>query len=117
MGKASSQLYPDPPLQRHPVASGVSAPPSEFLLHPLTMLFLTLAAAVSQIEGMLEGIVLTSPALRVKPTHPIVGAMAPIVSMVAPKFQFKGANKRGIPVSRDPAQLLAKYYDPWSKQV
>ncbi|KAM1764307.1 hypothetical protein ACFX11_003571 [Malus domestica] len=66
---------------------------------------------------MLEGIVLTSPALRVKPTHPIVGAMAPIVSMVAPKFQFKGANKRGIPVSRDLTQLLAKYYDPWSKQV
>ena len=38
--------------------------------------------------------------------------MAPIVSLVAPKFQFKGANKRGIPVSRDPAQLLAKYSDP-----
>ncbi|TQD82597.1 hypothetical protein C1H46_031870 [Malus baccata] len=31
------------------------------------------AAAVPQIEGMLEGIVLTSPALRVKPAHPIVG--------------------------------------------
>ncbi|CAN6721421.1 unnamed protein product [Malus baccata var. baccata] len=70
------------------------------------------AAATPQIEGMLEGIVLTSPALRVRPAHPIVGAVAPIVSLVAPKFQFKGANKRGIPVSRDPAQLLAKYSDP-----
>ena len=32
--------------------------------------------------------------------------------MVAPKYQFKGANKRGIPVSRDPAAMLAKYSDP-----
>ena len=39
-------------------------------------------------------------------------AMAPIVSLIAPRFQFKGANKRGIPVSRDPAALLAKYSDP-----
>lgn len=39
-------------------------------------------------------------------------AVAPIFSLLAPKFQFKGANKRGIPVSRDPAALLAKYSDP-----
>ncbi|XP_022868180.1 uncharacterized protein LOC111387819 isoform X2 [Olea europaea var. sylvestris] len=64
------------------------------------------------IEEMLEGIILTSPALRVKPAHPIVAAVAPIFSLVAPRFQFKGANKRGIPVSRDPAALLAKYSDP-----
>lgn len=38
--------------------------------------------------------------------------IAPVFSLVAPRFQFKGANKRGIPVSRDPAQLLAKYSDP-----
>ncbi|KFK25309.1 hypothetical protein AALP_AA8G096000 [Arabis alpina] len=41
------------------------------------------------------------PALRVKPTHPIVGAIAPIFSLVTPRFQFKGANQRGIPVTRD----------------
>ncbi|TXG61986.1 hypothetical protein EZV62_013349 [Acer yangbiense] len=70
------------------------------------------AASHPHIEAMLEGIVLTSPALRVKPAHPIVGAVAPIFSLVVPKFQFKGANKRGIPVSRDPAALLAKYSDP-----
>ncbi|XP_021276657.1 uncharacterized protein LOC110411001 [Herrania umbratica] len=70
------------------------------------------AASYPHIEEMLEGIVLTSPALRVKPAHPIVGAIAPLFSLVAPKFQFKGANKRGIPVSRDPAALLAKYSDP-----
>jgi len=39
-------------------------------------------------------------------------AVAPFFSLVIPKFQFKGANKRGIPVSRDPAALLAKYSDP-----
>ncbi|KAJ8773650.1 hypothetical protein K2173_005896 [Erythroxylum novogranatense] len=70
------------------------------------------AASYSHIEEMLEGIVLTSPALRVKPAHPIVGAVAPILSLVAPKYQFKGANKRGIPVTRDPVALLAKYSDP-----
>ncbi|OEL26623.1 Monoglyceride lipase [Dichanthelium oligosanthes] len=70
------------------------------------------ASLYSHIREKLEGIILTSPALRVKPAHPIVGAVAPIFSLVAPKFQFKGANKRGIPVSRDPAALLAKYSDP-----
>ncbi|KAE8658090.1 hypothetical protein F3Y22_tig00116975pilonHSYRG00198 [Hibiscus syriacus] len=44
---------------------------------------------------MVEGIVLTSPALPVKPIHP-------------PNC----ANKSGIPVSRDPAALLTKYSDP-----
>ncbi|KAL6344781.1 hypothetical protein AAG906_002687 [Vitis piasezkii] len=70
------------------------------------------AASYPEIEGILEGIVLTSPALRVKPAHPIVGAVAPIFSLVVPRYQFKGANKRGIPVSRDPAAMLAKYSDP-----
>lgn len=42
----------------------------------------------------------------------IMQAVAPVFSLVAPKLQFKGANKRGIPVSRDPAALLAKYSDP-----
>ncbi|BAS70891.1 Os01g0199400 [Oryza sativa Japonica Group] len=70
------------------------------------------ASLFPRIRAKLEGIILTSPALRVKPAHPIVGAVAPIFSLLAPKFQFKGANKRGIPVSRDPAALLAKYSDP-----
>ncbi|KAL8139263.1 hypothetical protein V2J09_005284 [Rumex salicifolius] len=70
------------------------------------------AASYPHIEQMMEGIILTSPALRVKPAHPVVGVIAPLFSLVAPRFQFKGANKRGIPVSRDPAQLLAKYSDP-----
>ncbi|KAG2274120.1 hypothetical protein Bca52824_056675 [Brassica carinata] len=42
----------------------------------------------------------------------LLTAIAPIFSLVAPRFQFKGANKRGIPVSRDPEALLAKYSDP-----
>ncbi|KMT18070.1 hypothetical protein BVRB_2g032620 [Beta vulgaris subsp. vulgaris] len=64
------------------------------------------------IKSMVEGIILTSPALRVKPAHPVVKVVAPVFSLVAPRFQFKGANKSGIAVSRDPAQLLAKYSDP-----
>lgn len=39
-------------------------------------------------------------------------AVAPIFSLVAPRYQFKGSHKRGIPVSRDPAALVAKYSDP-----
>ncbi|KAL8259553.1 hypothetical protein R6Q59_027506 [Mikania micrantha] len=70
------------------------------------------AASYAYIEEQLEGIILTSPALRVTPSHPIVGAVAPLFSLIAPKYQFKGANKRGIPVSRDPAALVAKYTDP-----
>ncbi|KAL1337745.1 hypothetical protein HN51_032441 [Arachis hypogaea] len=70
------------------------------------------AASHYHIKAMVEGIILTSPALRVKPAHPIVNAIAPMLSLLAPKYQFKGANKRGIPVSRDPAALLAKYSDP-----
>lgn len=70
------------------------------------------AASFPHIEHMVDGVILTSPALRVKPAHPVVGVVAPIFSLFAPRLQFKGANKRGIPVSRDPAQLVAKYSDP-----
>ncbi|PKA46835.1 hypothetical protein AXF42_Ash015729 [Apostasia shenzhenica] len=70
------------------------------------------AAMFSHMEEVLEGIILTSPALRVKPAHPIVGAVAPFFSLLLPKYQFKGANKQGIPVTRDPAAMQAKYSDP-----
>ncbi|KAK8956305.1 hypothetical protein KSP40_PGU020697 [Platanthera guangdongensis] len=70
------------------------------------------SALFSRVESMLEGIILTSPALRVKPAHPIVGVVAPIISLVLPKYQVRGANEAGIPVSRDPAAMQAKYSDP-----
>uniref|UniRef100_A0A0C9S2G6 TSA: Wollemia nobilis Ref_Wollemi_Transcript_19568_1893 transcribed RNA sequence n=1 Tax=Wollemia nobilis TaxID=56998 RepID=A0A0C9S2G6_9CONI len=70
------------------------------------------AASHPDVEAMVEGVILTSPALRVRPAHPIFGAIAPVFSLLLPKFQFSGANKRGIPVSRDPAALTAKYSDP-----
>ncbi|KAK4797381.1 hypothetical protein SAY86_029707 [Trapa natans] len=70
------------------------------------------AASHPHVKDMLEGIILTSPALRVKPAHPVVGMVAPLFSLIAPRFQFKGANKRGIPVTRDPVALRAKYADP-----
>lgn len=70
------------------------------------------AALHPDVEAMLEGVILTSPALRVKPAHPIFGALAPVFSLLLPKYQFSRANRRGIPVSRDPAALVAKYTDP-----
>ncbi|KAK9106594.1 hypothetical protein Syun_022605 [Stephania yunnanensis] len=49
-------------------------------------------------ENLVKGVVLTSPAVRVQPSHPI--------------FVFSAANRRGIPVSRDEKALVAKYSDP-----
>ncbi|KAG0499326.1 hypothetical protein HPP92_004017 [Vanilla planifolia] len=70
------------------------------------------AALVPHIKAALEGVILTSPALRVKPAHAIVGVVAPLFSLLLPKLQFKGAHKKGIPVSRDLAAMEAKYSDP-----
>ncbi|KAG0475822.1 hypothetical protein HPP92_012663 [Vanilla planifolia] len=65
-----------------------------------------------KIEACVEGAVLTSPAIRVQPSHPIIAVMAPIFSLVIPRYQFSAANKKGPPVSRDPEALKAKYSDP-----
>ncbi|KAF6168655.1 hypothetical protein GIB67_005267 [Kingdonia uniflora] len=65
-----------------------------------------------KIENLINGIVLTSPAVRVQPSHPIVALLAPIFSILLPRYQFNNANKKGPPVSRDPEALIAKYSDP-----
>eukprot|EP01018_Ginkgo_biloba_P005214 Gb_05140 [translate_table: standard] len=70
------------------------------------------AAFDPDVEGMVEGIILTSPALRVRPAHPIFGAIAPIFSLILPKYQFSAADRKGVAVSRDPEALVAKYSDP-----
>lgn len=63
------------------------------------------------IASRIQGVVLTSPAIRVQPSHPIVAKLAPIFSLIAPKYQFTAASN-GPPVSRDPEALKAKYSDP-----
>ncbi|KAK9091412.1 hypothetical protein Sjap_024589 [Stephania japonica] len=63
-------------------------------------------------ERLIEGIVLTSPAVRVQPSHSIFLVLAPIISFLFPRYQLSAANKNGIAVSRDPEALLAKYSDP-----
>nr|XP_043626894.1 monoacylglycerol lipase-like [Erigeron canadensis] len=70
------------------------------------------AALDPKIEKSLAGIVLTSPAVGVQPTHPIFLILAPIFSLLLPKFQLSAANKTEAVVSRDPAALIAKYSDP-----
>ncbi|KAF3793785.1 Caffeoylshikimate esterase [Nymphaea thermarum] len=65
-----------------------------------------------KVENVVEGIVLTSPAVRVQPSHPIYGVIAPILSCLLPRYQIGGADKKGQPVSRDPEALIAKYSDP-----
>ncbi|XP_077230003.1 uncharacterized protein LOC143863222 [Tasmannia lanceolata] len=65
-----------------------------------------------KIKALIQGMVLTSPAIRVQPSHPIFGVLAPIFSFLLPKYQFSAANKQGLPVSRDPDALVAKYSDP-----
>ncbi|KAK9063091.1 hypothetical protein SSX86_016961 [Deinandra increscens subsp. villosa] len=58
-----------------------------------------------KVEKSIAGVVLTSPAVGVQPSHPIFLILAPVFSLLLPKFQFSAANKKGTPVSRDPAAL------------
>ncbi|KAE8663944.1 Alpha/beta-Hydrolases superfamily protein isoform 3 [Hibiscus syriacus] len=70
------------------------------------------AALDPEVEDKVAGIILTSPAVGVQPSHPIFVVLAPIISYLFPRFQVSIANKSGKPVSRDPAALVAKYSDP-----
>ncbi|KAK1278550.1 hypothetical protein QJS04_geneDACA017202 [Acorus gramineus] len=70
------------------------------------------AALDPKIEALVNGVALTAPAIRVQPSHPIFGVLAPILSFLVPKYQIGAATKQGLPVSRDPEALEAKYSDP-----
>ncbi|KAL4296071.1 hypothetical protein GQ457_12G007830 [Hibiscus cannabinus] len=65
-----------------------------------------------KVEAKVSGIILTSPAVGVQPSAPIVVMLAPIVSFLLPRYQVSVTNKKGLPVSRDPEALVAKYSDP-----
>ncbi|KAL6846611.1 hypothetical protein ACP4OV_024059 [Aristida adscensionis] len=64
------------------------------------------------VELHVEGVVLTSPAIHVQPSHPIIKVVAPIFSLLAPKYRVSALHRRGPPVSRDPEALKMKYSDP-----
>ncbi|CAN0902274.1 Monoglyceride lipase [Linum grandiflorum] len=70
------------------------------------------AALDPKVEASLAGMVLTSPAVGVQPSHPLLVILAPVVSILLPRYQFSAANKKGMPVSRDADALIAKYTDP-----
>ncbi|KAL2342317.1 hypothetical protein Fmac_003602 [Flemingia macrophylla] len=65
-----------------------------------------------KVEARIAGAVVTSPAVGVAPSHPILLVLAPIASILLPKYQCSSAYKKGLPVSRDPEALIAKYSDP-----
>ncbi|KAG5058953.1 hypothetical protein JHK86_013949 [Glycine max] len=65
-----------------------------------------------KVESRIAGAVLTSPAVGVSPSHPILLVLAPIASFLLPTYQCSSAYKKGSPVSRDPEALIAKYSDP-----
>ncbi|WOG96715.1 hypothetical protein DCAR_0416051 [Daucus carota subsp. sativus] len=65
-----------------------------------------------KIETRIAGVVVTSPAVGVQPSHPILKVVAPICSILLPTYQFSAANKQGAVVSRDPEALRIKYSDP-----
>lgn len=65
-----------------------------------------------EVEARVSGVVLTSPAVGIQPSHPLVVILAPVLSFLLPTFQLNSANKNGMPVSRDPDALVAKYSDP-----
>ncbi|XP_040383792.1 monoacylglycerol lipase-like isoform X2 [Oryza brachyantha] len=64
------------------------------------------------VEVHVEGVILTSPAIHVQPAHPIIKVVAPIFSVLAPKYRVAALHRRGPPVSRDPEALKIKYADP-----
>ncbi|CAN6204387.1 unnamed protein product [Urochloa humidicola] len=70
------------------------------------------AALDPSVKRHVEGVVLTSPAIHVQPSHPIIKVVAPIFSMLTPKYRVSALHKRGPPVSRDPEALKMKYSDP-----
>ncbi|XP_011000712.1 PREDICTED: monoglyceride lipase-like isoform X3 [Populus euphratica] len=65
-----------------------------------------------KVEASVSGVVLTSPAVGIQPSHPLVVILAPVLSFLLPTFQLNSGNKKGMPVSRDPDALVAKYSDP-----
>lgn len=65
-----------------------------------------------EVGARVSGVVLTSPAVGIQPSHPLVVILAPVLSFLLPTFQLNSANKKGMPVSRDPDALVAKYSDP-----
>ncbi|XP_027125141.1 uncharacterized protein [Coffea arabica] len=65
-----------------------------------------------EVKAHIAGVVVTSPAVGVQPSHPIFAVLAPIFSFLLPRYQFSAANKTGTVVSRDPEALVAKYSDP-----
>ncbi|KAL1083397.1 hypothetical protein V6Z11_D09G196700 [Gossypium hirsutum] len=65
-----------------------------------------------KIEAQVSGIILTSPAVGVQPSHPIFVVLAPVVSFLLPRYQVSITNKKNMPVCRDPEALVAKYSDP-----
>ncbi|KAL0415571.1 UNVERIFIED_CONTAM: Monoglyceride lipase [Sesamum latifolium] len=65
-----------------------------------------------KVRQSVAGVVLTSPAVGVQPSHPIFAVLAPVFAFLLPRFQLSAANKRGVAVSRDAAALMAKYSDP-----
>ncbi|KAG0577296.1 hypothetical protein KC19_5G146200 [Ceratodon purpureus] len=70
------------------------------------------AASQPEVLELLEGgIILTSPAVKVKAAHPVIGAVAPLFSVLLPRYQFQGVNRK-LAVCRDPAALVTKYTDP-----
>ncbi|KAI9087363.1 hypothetical protein K1719_030683 [Acacia pycnantha] len=65
-----------------------------------------------KVEAHISGAVVTSPAVGVQASHPIFLALAPVVSLLLPKYQLNAAYKKGSTVCRDPVALVSKYSDP-----
>ncbi|KAK9922857.1 hypothetical protein M0R45_031297 [Rubus argutus] len=65
-----------------------------------------------KVKACVDGVVLTSPAVGGSASHPIFVVLALVIAFLMPRYQISVANKPGMPVSRDPAALVAKYSDP-----
>ncbi|GAB4842749.1 hypothetical protein Ancab_012724 [Ancistrocladus abbreviatus] len=62
-----------------------------------------------KVEARIERVV-TSPAVGVQPSHPIYTGVAPIFSLLLPRYQCEAADKKGAVVSHDPDTLFCKVF-------
>nr|DAD32341.1 TPA_asm: hypothetical protein HUJ06_011192 [Nelumbo nucifera] len=78
----------------------------------------SLDSAVSDMKAFLAKVLAENPGLPCFCFGHSTGAsivlkvLAPIFAFLLPRYQFSAANKKGMPVSRDPEALVAKYSDP-----
>ncbi|KAJ6874828.1 hypothetical protein NC652_034515 [Populus alba x Populus x berolinensis] len=65
-----------------------------------------------KVEDRVSGVVFTSPAVGIQPSHPFVVLLAPVISFLLPTFQLSTSNKKGMPVFSGPRGTSGQVFGP-----